>query len=482
MNVSYIYISIAALLCFAMMFAAFFAAKRSRIKKYRDSVSKTPNIDSVLRQTVEVIKNGIHVDRLCICLLQNGRYVPVCSAMPEKPASFTIAADPLYRTMCGTEKELLSHISHEIRTPLSSIAELTYLARELVGEGRDDELREHLERIDRSSQYLLSLLNNIMDMSKIENSRYEISEKPFDISAVLDEVYSVYSATMAAKGVKLDMDTEGLSCPNVLGDELSLRRILNNLLSNAGKFTKTGGSVRLLASQKLPDAQSSILHLEVSDTGIGMSEDFLGRLFEPYTQEQSADGGRAAGSGLGMAICKSMLELQGGTISVKSRQGFGTTFFVDIPYPLCEAPAAEARSIDCSAINGRRVMVVDDVMINTAMIRRLLERHGALVDCAESGREAAELFRSKPEAYYDCILMDIRLPEMNGIEAAACIRASAMRYASTVPILAMTADAFIDEQEGALGDFSGYILKPVKPDELYAKLVGIFENQRGTHD
>lgn len=201
MNVSYIYISIAALLCFAMMFAAFFAAKRSRIKKYRDSVSKTPNIDSVLRQTVEVIKNGIHVDRLCICLLQNGRYVPVCSAMPEKPASFTIAADPLYRTMCGTEKELLSHISHEIRTPLSSIAELTYLARELVGEGRDDELREHLERIDRSSQYLLSLLNNIMDMSKIENSRYEISAKPFDISAVLDEVYSVYSATMAARGL-----------------------------------------------------------------------------------------------------------------------------------------------------------------------------------------------------------------------------------------------------------------------------------------
>ena len=240
--------------------------------------------------------------------------------------------------------------------------------------------------------------------------------------------------------------------------------------------------MRLLASQKLPDAQSSILHLEVSDTGIGMSEDFINRLFEPYTQERSADGGSGAGSGLGMAICKSMLELQGGTISVESRQGFGTTFFVDIPYPLGEAPAAEARSIDCSAINGRRVMVVDDVMINTAMIRRLLERHGALVDCAESGREAAELFRSKPDGYYDCILMDIRLPEMNGIEAAACIRASAMRYASTVPILAMTADAFIDEQGGALGDFSGYILKPVKPDELYAKLTGIFENQRGTHD
>ncbi len=172
-----------------------------------------------------------------------------------------------------------------------------------------------------------------------------------------------------------------------------------------------------------------------------------------------------------------MIDLQGGTISVKSRQGFGTTFFVDIPYSLGEAAAGETRSIDYSAINGRRIMVVDDVMINTTITCRLLERHGALVDCAENGREAVELFRSKPDYYYDCILMDIQMPEMNGIEATACIRASATRCAGTVPVLAMTADAFINEQGGALSDFSGYILKPVKPDELYAKLVGIFETR-----
>ncbi len=681
----------------------------SRIKKYSDSVSKTLDIDSILRQTVKVIKNDIHVDQMYICLLQNGRYVPVCSAMPLKPASFTIAADhpcvkyfeedssggnhiiikefeadPLYKSMWGSEKELfsdygiscicalkdgasvvgllllaekekgvdytyadfsflstvcaiasiavknaalykqvaerehlfssmtafipnvilikpkgesmycfvsantekvlglpqsyfaersaiqtlrenvdaatadevvdalissdgsggctvdipfrtgdgrditlrcafspivtggvkshyvcvatditqdieaqlllrnsvelaqdssrakgefLSHMSHEIRTPMNSIAGLTYLAREMVGEGRDDELRDHLNQIDQSSQYLLSLLNNIMDMSKIESSRYEINTKPFDISAVLNEVYSVYSAMMSTKGVKFVIDTEGLSCPNVLGDELSLRKILNNLLSNANKFTKTGGSVKLLAAQKPMNEKTSILHLEVSDTGVGISEDFIGHLFEPYTQEQNVSGGRAAGSGLGMAICKSMIDLQGGTISVKSRQGFGTTFFVDIPYSLGEAAAGETRSIDYSAINGRRIMVVDDVMINTTITCRLLERHGALVDCAENGREAVELFRSKPDYYYDCILMDIQMPEMNGIEATACIRASATRCAGTVPVLAMTADAFINEQGGALSDFSGYILKPVKPDELYAKLVGIFEKR-----
>lgn len=441
MNLSYIYINIAAFLflaivligliaCFRKLLMSIFSDEEqqgSRIKKFSDSVSKTQD--------------------------------------PSRAMS-----------------ELLSPMSHEIRTPVNSIAGLTYLARELVGEGRDDELRERLDQIEQSSQYLLSLLNNIMDMSKIESGRYEMDTKPFDISAVLDEVYSVYSALMSTKGVRFMIDTEGLSCPNVLGDELSLRKLLNNLLSNAGKFTKDGDVVRLLASQRLMDAQSSILHLEVADTGIGMSEDFIGRLFEPYTQEQSALGGRTAGSGLGMAICKSMLDLQGGTISVKSRQGFGTTFFVDIPYRLCEAAAVEERSVDRSAINGRRIMVVDDVTINAAMICRLLERQGALVDCAENGREAAELFRSRPDAYYDCILMDIHMPEMNGMEAAACIRASGRRGAAAVPILAMTADAFINGQGRALGDFSGYILKPVKPDELYAKLAGIFESQRGTHD
>lgn len=685
----------------------------SRIKQYSDSISKTLDIDSILRQTVKVIKNEIHVDQLYICLLQNGKYVPVCSAMPLKPAAFTIAADhpcvkyfegdgsgknhivikefetdPLYKSVWGSERELfasygiscicalkdggsvvglllladkekgvgytysdfsflstvsaiasiaiknaalykqvaerehlfssmtafipnvilikpkgesrycfvsantekvlglpasyftgrsavrtlrenvdvetadevikalsesdgsggytvdipfktgdgrditlrcafspivtggvkshyvcvatditsdidaqlllrnsvelaqdssrakgefLSHMSHEIRTPMNSIAGLTYLAREMVGEGRDDELRDYLNQIDQSSQYLLSLLNNIMDMSKIESSKYEINAKPFNISSVLDEVYSVFSATMSTKGIKLTINSDAVTSPDVIGDEISLRKILNNLLSNANKFTRAGGSVTIFASQKQMNEKAAILHLEVADTGVGISEEFIGHLFEPYTQEMSENGGRAAGSGLGMAICKSMIDLQGGSISVRSRLGEGTTFYVDIPYSLGKAAVKKTEAVNCSAISGRRIMVVDDVAINTTITCRLLERHGAVVDCAENGREATELFASKPDYYYDCILMDIQMPEMNGIEAVSRIRASGKRYGPTVPVLAMTADAFINEQGGALSDFSGYIIKPVKPDELYAKLAGIFENQRGIH-
>ncbi len=701
----------AAIAAFGKLLSSIFSDEErqgGRIKQYSDSVSKTLDIDSILRQTVKVIKSEIRVDQLYICLLENGKYVPVCSAMPLKPASFTIAsdhpcvryfeendsgsshivlrefeADPLYKSMWGSERELfsrygiscisalkdgdsvvgllllaekekgigytyadfsflstvssiasiaiknaalykkvaerehlfssmtafipnvilikpkgerdfcfvsantekvlgfkagyfssrpakqvlaecvdsenvarvldamknadsadacyitdipfrtgdgrditlrcafspiisdgivshyvcvatditrdietqhllrssvelaqdssraksefLSHMSHEIRTPMNSIAGLTYLAREMIGQGHEDELRDYLGQIDQASQYLLSLLNNIMDMSKIESSKYEINKEPFDISAVLDEVYSVFGATMGTKGVNFTMNTDGVKYPNVLGDEISLRKILNNLLSNANKFTKSGGSVRLTAAQRMLNENTAVLHLETADTGVGISEDFIDHLFEPYTQEMSANGGRAAGSGLGMAICKNMIDLQGGSISVKSKLGEGTTFFVDIPYTLTSAPKRQTEELDCSSINGRRIMVVDDVAINTVITCRLLERHGAIVDCAENGREAVELFKLKNDWYYDCILMDIQMPEMDGVEAAAAIRASGKRYGPTVPIVAMTADAFINEQGGTLNDFNGYIIKPVRPDELYAKLVNIFK-------
>ena len=373
----------------------------------------------------------------------------------------------------------LSNVSHDIRTPMNAIVGLASLMEnDLQNPGK---LQGYIDKLKTASWHLLNLINEILDMSKIESSKYEINAKPFNISSVLDEVYSVFSATMSTKGIKLTINSDAVTSPDVIGDEISLRKILNNLLSNANKFTRAGGSVTIFASQKQMNEKAAILHLEVADTGVGISEEFIGHLFEPYTQEMSENGGRAAGSGLGMAICKSMIDLQGGSISVRSRLGEGTTFYVDIPYSFGKAAVKEIEAVDCSAINGRRIMVVDDVAINTTITCRLLERHGAVVDCAENGREGTELFASKPDYYYDCILMDIQMPEMNGIEAVSRIRASGKRYGPTVPVLAMTADAFINEQGGALSDFSGYIIKPVKPDELYAKLAGIFENQRGIH-
>ena len=700
-----------AIVLFRKLLTAIFSDEEHRgylIKRYSDIVSKTLDIDSILRETVRVIKNEISVNQMYICLLQDDKYVPVCSAMPLKPASFTISADhpcvkyfekannnsnhivlrefetnPLYKSLWGKEKELfekynistivalkdgnsvvgllllaekekrigytysdfaflntisaiasiaiknaalykqvaqrdylftsmtefiptailikqkgednfcfvsantervlgmpgsffrarsarqtlteclgekraddiirtlsaspsgvytcdipfvnrkecreqtircsfspiitkgivthyvctvndisgdietqellknsveiaqqsskakgefLSQMSHEIRTPMNSIAGLTYLARELVGKDNEAQLSEYLNQIDQSSQYLLSLLNNIMDMSKIESQKYELQSKPFDIEKVLDEVYSVYSVQMAAKNVGFSMNTESLEQKNILGDEMSLRKILNNLLSNAFKFTKSGGSVNLSVEQRITGDKSATMRFRVADTGVGISEAFIGHLFEPYTQERNENGGKAAGSGLGMAICKSMVDLQGGSIRVQSTVGKGTTFIVEIPYTLCQSVKTEEnKPVDCSTLDGKRILVVDDVMINTVITKRLLEKCGVLVDCAENGKEAVEKFESMPDHYYDCILMDIQMPVMNGIEAASRIRAVKKRYAALVPIAAMTADAFIGEAQGRMSDFCEYIIKPVSPDELYGKLIKIID-------
>ena len=387
----------------------------------------------------------------------------------------------LAKKSSNAKSEFLSHMSHEIRTPMNSIAGLTYLAREQVGKNNSKELLEYLNQIDQSSQYLLSLLNNIMDMSKIESNKFEIQAKPFNIRHILDEVYAIYGAQMSAKQIEFEFDASRVRYENLLGDELSLQKILNNLLSNAFKFTPSGGKVSLTAAQKTASDKSVVMHFEVKDTGIGMSPEFKKHIFEPYTQETAENGTKASGSGLGMAICKSMVDLQGGSISVESVQGEGTSFYIDIPYalsaPLKKDDDGENGTPDCSVLCGKRILVVDDVMINTVITGRLLEKQGVLVDCAENGKAALDMFTSHKDFYYDCILMDIQMPVMDGFEAAASIRAIKRRYALSVPIIAMTADAFIRElKNGSMNDFDGYIIKPVKPKDLYSNLVELFKN------
>lgn len=377
--------------------------------------------------------------------------------------------------------DFLSHISHEIRTPMNSIAGLTYLARERIGKDKDDEISEYLDQIDQSSQYLLSLLNNIMDMSKIENQQFEIQKQPFDIARVFDEVYSVYSAQMQAKSISLEYKPENIKYKNLIGDEIALRKILNNLLSNAYKYTQEHGKVELYATQRSITPQTIVMHFEISDNGSGISKEFAEKIFEPYTQETTRNFATENGSGLGMAICKNIVDLQGGQISVSSDIGVGTKFVVDIPYNTClgENQKENDDDLDYYALDGKHIMVVDDVLINTVITQKLLEKYGVLVDCAENGKQAVELFESKGDYYYDCILMDIQMPVMDGFEAAEKIRSKKIRYANIIPIVATTADAFISESANAdRSNFDEYIIKPIAPNELYGKLIRLF-NERG---
>lgn len=372
--------------------------------------------------------------------------------------------------------EFLSHMSHEIRTPMNSIAGLTYLAREHLGESEDKVLTDYLEQIDQSSHYLLNLLNNIMDMSKIENQLYEIRKEPFEITKVIDEVCAIYSMQMQAKGVEFAHSVKGVKNKNLIGDEIALQKILNNLLSNAYKFTPAGGQVKFFATQRYVADTSVVMHFEVSDTGIGISEEFVHKIFEPYTQELVSESNNATGTGLGMAICKNMVDMQGGNISASSNVGEGTKFVVDIPYLICNnIDEDQVVELDYSVLSGKRMMVVDDVAINTMITRKLLEKYGVIVECAENGKAAVDMFSENGKYYYDCILMDIQMPIMDGYAAAAKIRSGKTDYAENIPVIAMTADAFLNDSGNAVRDnFDGYIFKPVSPDKLYEKLILLF--------
>lgn len=373
--------------------------------------------------------------------------------------------------------DFLSHMSHEIRTPMNSIAGLTYLAREHIGDNDDKVLTGYLEQIDQSSHYLLNLLNNIMDMSKIENQLYEIRKEPFDIDEVIEKTCAVYRTQMEAKKIDFIVSAKGFENRNLIGDEIALQKILNNLLSNAYKFTPEGGEIRLYATQRYVADRSVVMHFEVSDTGVGISQEFVDRIFEPYTQEAVPDIDNISGSGLGMAICKNMVDMQGGHISAKSNVGEGTKFSIDIPYGISADSKKKDSSVelDYSKLNGKRIMVVDDVAINTMITRKLLEKHGAVIESAENGEQALEKFTMNHSYYFDCILMDIQMPVMNGFEAAQAIRALRSHYAENVPILAMTADAFLNDSADVVrSNFDGYIIKPVSPDTLYEKIIQLF--------
>lgn len=375
--------------------------------------------------------------------------------------------------------EFLSHMSHEIRTPMNSIAGLTYLAREQVDEKSDSVLTGYLDQISQSAQYLLNMLNNIMDMSKIENKLYEIKNEPFDIKKVIDEITAIYSPQMQAKGIDFESSAEGFEYNTLMGDEIALQKILNNLVSNAYKFTPSGGEIKISATQRYVSNSNVVMHFEVTDTGIGISKEFAQKIFEPYSQEVISNGNHT-GSGLGMAICKNMVDMMGGTITANSILGKGTRFIVDIPFGLSTVVRRkeEKKAIDYSILEGKHIMVVDDVVVNTMITSKLLEKYGVVVDTAENGEQALELFENHRDFFYDCILMDIQMPVMDGYEAAEAIRAKKRRYSAYVPIIAMTADTFLtDSSNSARANFDGYIIKPVSPDVLYEKLVLMFSER-----
>jgi len=366
------------------------------------------------------------------------------------------------------KSDFLANMSHEIRTPMNAVIGLSELALTTDDPATQ---REFIGQVADSSKSLMRILNDILDFSKIESGHMSIENEPFETREMVAALQRLYSLRAQEQGIGFDVVIEPSVPQTVLGDAVRLRQVLSNLLGNAIKFTQQG-SVRLEVRMLGMDGERASLSFEVRDSGIGMSEEQLAGLFQPFTQADTSISRRFGGTGLGLAISKRLVELMGGQMTVESRLGEGSTFSVRIGLGVDEAArqahaVAEAPPLVQTFLQGRKVLLVEDNKVNQMLATHLLKRMGIEAVIANHGQEAIDKLHA---GSFDVVLMDIQMPVMNGLEATRLIRQEA-RYAD-LPIVAMSAGVTLDEQErcNEVG-MSGFVGKPINVDELTAKLV-----------
>lgn len=384
------------------------------------------------------------------------------------------------------KSEFLSRISHEIRTPMNGIIGMTAIAKMSVD--NREKLIDCLNKIDLSSGYLLGLINDILDMSRIESGKLTLEHEQFEIPEMLDRIYGMFREKAEEGGVEFLVNREGLTVSSVLGDNLRLNQVLINLISNALKFTPSGGRVTLEVCEKAASMQKVDLEFIITDTGIGMSEEFQSRMFEQFEQEQAATARQYGGTGLGLAICSNFVKMMGGQITVFSKQNQGSRFTVHLTFerPASDTAAKEhmtqcvgpepAAETDLYDLSGIKILLAEDNEINSEIVTVLLTTRGAKVEAAYNGKEAVEKFAASGEGEYSLILMDIQMPVMNGLEAARSIRDLDRKDAGSILIVGLSANAFREDIDKAIqSGMNEYLSKPVN----FTRLLEIIRTQMG---
>ncbi|MCL2544743.1 MAG: ATP-binding protein [Clostridia bacterium] len=366
------------------------------------------------------------------------------------------------------KSEFLSRVSHELRTPLNVILSMAKLG---LADKRLEESTERFEKIVTSSSHLSNIINDVLEMSRMESGKTQIKREPLRLKAVAEECVELLSLRAKENGIALASCIDPALPATLIGDEFRIRQILINLLSNAIKFTAEGRvSLDVAVTERAADRCTVLF--TVSDTGIGMSEAFQKKIFAPFEQEDSFLSRRYEGSGLGLSISHHLAGLMGGTMAVESRLEEGSRFTFAIPFVIPEA-AEEARagSAESAAVSlhGKRILLVDDIEINRMIVLELFADTGAELEEACDGEEAVQKYMSSPPGYYDCILMDIQMPKMDGYTAAAAIRASG-RADHNIPIIAMTANALREDIDRSFAaGMNDHIAKPIDFDECLQK-------------
>lgn len=377
--------------------------------------------------------------------------------------------------------EFLQRMSHDIRTPINGICGMINVADHYA-----DNMEKQTEcraKIKKTSHLLLELINEVLDMSKLESDEVVLEDIPFNLNSIFEEILGVIEHMAAEQNIRIIWEEKEVTHWNLIGSPVHVKRILMNILSNAVKYNKENGYV-YIGCREIPSKQTAMTTLEFvcRDTGIGMAEAFQKRIFEPFAQEHAGSRTKFAGTGLGMPITKKLVEKMGGTISFESKEGIGTTFLIRIPFRIDtdRKDRTEAEEKTETSIQGLHVLLTEDNELNMEIAEFVLQNEGTVVTKAWNGQEAVEIFRKSSPGEFDVILMDIMMPVMNGYEAAKMIRSLDREDAKVIPIIAMTANAFIEDRMRAKeAGMDEHIAKPVDR-KLLVKVINelVKHNQR----
>ena len=376
----------------------------------------------------------------------------------------------------ATKSEFLTRMSHDIRTPINGVIGMAELASKNLN--NPDKIEQCLKKITKAAFHLNLLVNDILDMSHIESNKLEIAHKPMNIYSLADGCLSIIEGQLVNRELKVITDFDEFKYPFLLGDELHLRQALVNILGNAVKFTPDGGKIIFRIKELGTGYKTVTYRIEVEDTGIGMKAEFLEHIWETFSQEDGGARSEYKGAGLGTSIAKSLVEMMGGTISVKSKLNEGSTFTIDMPFAIDDRTAAirksefKEQSEDGETLIGSRILLVEDNATNRQSAKELLEAEGACVTYAENGKIAVKLFSESKPNYYDAILMDIMMPVMNGIEATKTIRALERNDAKITPIIALTANAFEEDVRASIeAGMNAHLTKPLEISRVIKTLI-----------
>ena len=448
----------------------------SAIAMYESTADKVTFYEFLKDNLNVVLALGISIIMIILVLLQKAR---IASENTQKLNDKLEIALKKAEDASLAKTQFLHNMSHDIRTPMNAILGYSKLMEDELKGNESSKVSEYLKKLQKSGSVLLSIINNILDMARIESGRMEVDENYANIEDVRQRLFEMFEDEAKKKNIHLEYNINVVHT-HVMTDVTKVEEIFVNILSNALKYTPSNGQIKLSVDELECDEPGyMVVRTDITDTGIGMSQEYLDKIFESFSRERTTTTSKISGTGLGMAIVKKYVDLLGGTIDVKSELGKGSTFIVTLKYKIADkryylSAKDENVTVDNTSLKGKHILLAEDNDLNAEIAITILERAGLKVDRVENGVECVNRIVGKPAGTYDLILMDIQMPKMDGYKATKEIRSLQDKAKASIPIVAMTANAFEEDKKKAFdAGMDGHIAKPINIEDLFVVLTDI---------